>query len=226
MGGYAIVAGCMLPWLVTGGVNIGPDVVSGTPAGMEFSGGLITLVSGIVVILAATLMMLVPRSKGVLAVGVVLAGLTGASGTVPTLADPRESYIRFVADDLGRSADEVRNSLEALFDIGGIRDTLGEGLYLTLGGAGLSIIGGAVGGVSSRRRRIRARGQVTSRDEVKRSPTRTVPSVPADRDTQMAPAEEPVAGRPSRPDEAQPLPRSESIPKRKAPPPSDVDEWR
>ena len=215
----------MLPWLDTGGVNIGPDVVTGTPAGMEVSGGLITLVSGIVVLLVATLIMMVPKASGALAVGVVLAGMTGAGGTVPSLADPRESYIRFVADDLGRDADEVRNSLEALFDIGGIRDTFGEGLYLSLGGAGLSIIGGVTGGVSSRRRRVRARGQVTSRDEVRRPPTSTVLPAPADRDRQMAPEEEPAARRTS-PDEAQPPPMPESIPKKKAPPPSDADEWR
>ena len=216
----------MLPWLDTGGVNIGSDVVSGTPSGMELSSGLITLVSGIVVLLAATLMMMVPRASGVFAVGVILAGLTGAAGTVPTLADTRESYIRFVADDLERDAAEVRNSLEALFDIGGIRDTVGDGTYLSLGGAGLSIIAGAIGVVSGRRRRTRGLGEMKSRPEIRRSPTSTLPPARTDQETEVAATDESDSVRTSRPEEGQPPAAPEAIPRKQAPPPSDVDEWR
>lgn len=220
------MAGCMLPWLDTGGVNIGSHVVSGMPAGIELSGGLITLASGFAVLIAAALMMMAPKASGVLALGVILAGLTGAGGTVPTLADPQESYIRFVADDLNRDVEEVRNSLEALFDIGGIRDDLGEGVYLSLGGAGLAIIGGAVARVGSRRRRIRRRVQVESRPEVRGSPATAVKPARTDQARQVAPAGAPVTGPTSRPHEAQPPPMPEAPPKKKAPPPSDVDEWR
>ena len=65
MGGYLVIAGCLLPWLDTGGVNVGNEIVSGTPAGIETAAGPIALVSGIVVLVAATLILLVRRLSNV-----------------------------------------------------------------------------------------------------------------------------------------------------------------
>jgi hypothetical protein len=233
MGGYLVIAGCFLPWLDTGGVNVGKEIVSGTPAGIEAAAGLIALVSGIVVLVAATLILLVRRVSNVWAVLVLLAGAVGAVAAILTLVDPRDAYINFAASELGRDVREIENSLNALFDIGGIRASLGMGLYVSLAGGGLSILAGATELVARRRRGrrfpMRAADDVKSATEIQREPTEAEPGQPkGPADTEMPKESENSESPPVRavaePDD-QPAAAPEST-RKASPSPSDVDEWR
>lgn len=235
LGGYLVLAGCLLPWLDTGGVNVGSEVVSGTPAGMETAAGPVALVSGIVVLIAATLMFLVRRVSNVWALLVLLAGAVGAVAAILTLADPRDAYLNFVASELGRNVSEIENSLNALFDIGGIRAALGFGVYVSLAGGGLSILAGTAELVARRRRRARvpprAADDVAPPTEIQ-SEVREAEQGPGEEkaDTEMPKAAEPAKSdlppvlASAEPDE-QPAPAPEPT-RKESPPPSDVDEWR
>lgn len=228
-----VLAGCLLPWLDTGGVNVGNEVVSGTPSGIETAAGFIALVSGIVIFLAATLILLTPRISNVWVLPLLLAGAVAAVAAILTLADPRDAYLNFVASELGRDVSEIDNSLNALFDIGGIRAALGVGVYVSLAGSGLSIMAGAAELVARRRRRrqlpMRAADDVKSATEIRREPTEAEPGQPKrPADTEMPKeseeSESPPARAPAEPDEQ---PAAAPEPTRKASrPPSDVDEWR
>jgi hypothetical protein len=235
MGGFTMLAGCLLPWLDTGGVNVGNDVVSGTPAGIETVAGVIALVSGIVVLLAATLILLTPRVSNVWVLPLLLAGAVAMVAAILTLADPRGPYLDFVASELGRDVSEIENSLNALFDIGGIRAAPGVGVYVSLAGSGLSIMAGAAELVARRRRRarfpMRAADDVKSATEIQREPTDAEPGQQREPAKSEMPkgaesdkSDSPLASAPAKPDE-QSAATPEPTPKA-SPSPSDVDEWR
>jgi hypothetical protein len=235
MGGYLVLAGCLLPWLDTGGFNIGSQIVTGTPAGIETAAGVIALVSGIVVLLAATLILLAPRVSNVWVLPLLLAGAVALVAAILTLTDPRDAYLDFAAGELGRNVSEIEDSLNALFDIGGIRAALGLGVYVTLAGSGLSIMAGAAELVARRRRRAhfptRAADDVESATEIQSELTEAEQGPGEEQaDTEMPKAaeseksESPPARASAGPDDQ---PAAAPEPSRKAPPPpSDVDEWR
>lgn len=228
-----MLAGCLLPWLDTGGVNVGKQIVSGTPAGIETT-GVIALVPGIVVLLAATLMLLAPRVSNVWALLVLLAGTVGVIVAIATLADSRDAYIHFVASELGRDVSEVENSLNALFDNDGIRAGLGAGVYVSLAGGGLSIIGGATGLVARRRHRAHvptgSADHVESAAEIQRELTEAEPESgkePTDTEMSRAVESEKSESPPTRASAEPEEPAAAPEPSREgSPPPNDVDRWR
>ena len=166
---------------------------------------------------------------------VLLAGAVGAVAAILTLADPREAYLNFVASELGRNVSEIENSLNALFDIGGIRAALGVGVYVSLAGSGLSILAGAAELIARRRRSARIPTRPADDVEPATEIQSEVREAEQGLGEEKANSEIPRAAEPaksdlppvpasSEPDE-QPAPAPE--PTRKAsPPPSDVDEWR
>lgn len=234
LGGYLVLAGCLLPWLDTGGVNVGKEIVSGTPAGTETAAGLIVLMSGIVVLVAATLILLVRRVSNVWAVLVLLAGAVGAVAAILTLVDPRDAYINFAASELGRDVREIENSLNALFDIGGIRASLGMGVYVSLAGGWLSILAGATELVARRRRR----GRFPLRPADENSPPTDIldesKGVEPERRRQSADTERPKAVELERPEsppapphvEPDEQPAAPEPSQKVSPAPSDEDYWR
>ena len=154
LGGILLAGGTLLPWIDTGGVNIGTQVVSGAPTGWETRTGVFVLAAGIVAILGAIVLVSTTRASRVVAVVLLVAGATGLAGASMILTSPRDAYIDFAADELGVGSSEIEHSLNALFDIGGIRDDLGEGIYVSLAGGGLTVLSGAIGALVLRRRRV------------------------------------------------------------------------
>jgi hypothetical protein len=153
-GGLLLAGGTLLPWLDTGGVNVGTQVVTGTPTGLETSRGVIVLSAGIVAVVAAMVLMSISRVSRIMALVVVATGATGLVGVSMILTNPREAYIDFAADELGVAASDIEHSLESLFEIGGIQDDPAAGIYVSLAGGGVAILSGAIGALILRRRRI------------------------------------------------------------------------
>ena len=153
LGGLLLAGGTLLPWLDTGGVNIGTQVVSGTPTGLETSTGLIVLSAGIVAVIAAIVLMATSRVSRIMALIVLAAGATGLVGTSMILTNPRDAYIDFAADELGVASSDIEHSLESLFEIGGIQDDPAVGIYISVAGGGVALLSGAIGALILRRRR-------------------------------------------------------------------------
>jgi len=154
LGGLLLVGGTLLPWLDTGGVNVGAEVVSGTPNGVETSTGMIVLSAGIVSVLASIVLMSTSRISRVVALIVLAAGVTGLVGPSMILMSPRDAYVDFAADELGVGSSDIENSLNSLFDIGGIQDDPAVGIYVSLAGGGVTFLSGAIGFLILRKRRI------------------------------------------------------------------------
>jgi Tryptophan-associated transmembrane protein (Trp_oprn_chp) len=213
LGGLLLVGGALLPWIDTGGVNIGTQVISATVTGLETSTGYVVLAAGIVAVLGAIVLISTRRASRVVAVALIVAGAAGLAGALMILTSPRDAYIDFAADELGVGSSEVTNSLTSLFDIGGINDDPGEGIYVSLAGGALTFLSGAIGALVLRRRRVQpaasadegdpghgpeAKGTVWERsfDEIERSadhvekPTAALDAVP--KQDPPAPAEEPT----------------------------------
>jgi hypothetical protein len=231
--GIAMVAGCLLPWLDTGGVNIGTRVVAGAPSGIQTTVGIVAFVGGIVVLVAATLVLLLPRVSKLWALAVLLAGAAGMIAAAAMFADPSGAYVRFAANESGRDLREVSNSLKALFNVGGLRSGLGVGVYVTAAGSGLAIVGAAALAV---RRRVGAHARLNTRENVQSAveiPTESKagpdlegeqarPRIPTTRETDASDSlwthtsvaldEQPAAG---------PGPSPERLPG-----PADADHWR
>ena len=215
LGGLLLVGGALLPWIDTGGVNIGTQVISGTVTGLETSTGYVVLAAGIVAVLGAIVLISTRRASRVVAVALIVAGAAGLAGASMILTSPRDAYINFAADELGVGSSEIENSLTSLFDIGGIKDDPREGIYVSLAGGALTFLSGAIGALVFRRRRAQpatsadegdledapeAKGTVWERsfDEIERSTDpieKEKPAVPLDagpKEEPPAPAEEPT----------------------------------
>jgi hypothetical protein len=162
LGGILLAGGALLPWIDTGGVNIGTQVISGAPKGWETRTGVVVLAAGVVAILGAIVLVSTTRASRVVAGILLVAGATGLVGALMILTSPRDAFIDFAAHELGVGSGDIEHSLNALFDIGGIKDDLGDGIYVSLAGGGLTFLSGAIGALVLRTRRI---GPTTSKDE-------------------------------------------------------------
>jgi hypothetical protein len=215
---------CAGSTILTLTIGTGVNVTEAVPAGNTTT----TLV-------AATLMLLVRRVSNVWALLVLLAGAVGAVAAILTLVDPRDAYLSFVASELGRDLSEIENSLNALFDIGSIRATLGVGVYVSLAGGGLSILAGSAELVTRRRRRARVPTRAADAGEPATEIQSELREAEQGAGEEKADTEMPKAAEPAKSD-SPPVPASADPdeqpalapgPSRKAsPPPSDVDEWR
>jgi hypothetical protein len=202
VGAAAIIVGCLLPWLDTGGVNVGGQPVAGDPAGLDTTYGMAVLVAGIAAAVASLLLLLIPRATRLWAVIVLLAGGVAVAAGVLTLTSPRETYTDYVVSQVSVPQNEMELTLEALYESGGLQEEFGPGVYVVVAGGGLALLTGLVGLIRGRR------------------PRRTTPIVVAEAPDSVV-VDGPVAVRPEETPEADTLgqipPAEEASPEAPAP---------
>jgi hypothetical protein len=139
LGGALLAVGSFLTWAeVSGG---GTSV---TAKGIDGSDGYITLVAGIVAIVAGLAM--TRQGARLLAILAVLAGLIGGAVGLYDALTAQDSVLDTAAEEiaptLGASVDEVRSLLDQAVDAGEISISISIGLYLVIGGGVLAFVGG------------------------------------------------------------------------------------
>ena len=142
VGGALLVLGSLLTWAeVTGG---GTSV---TAKGVDGSDGYITLVAGLVAVVAGIMM---ARGTGrVLAVLVILAGIVGGGIGLYDALTAKDSVIDEEAEELaptfGASAQQVRTVLDQAIYAGQLSVSISIGLYVVIGGGVVALAGGILG---------------------------------------------------------------------------------
>jgi hypothetical protein len=142
VGGALMALGSFLAWAeVSGG---GTSV---TAKGVDGSDGYITLIAGLVAIVAGILM--ARGTKRVLAVLVILAGIVGGGIGLYDALTAKESVLDAAAEELapsfGASAEQVRTALDQAIDAGQLSVTISIGLYVVIAGGVVALVGGILG---------------------------------------------------------------------------------
>jgi tryptophan-associated transmembrane protein len=142
VGGALLALGSFLTWAeVTGG---GTSV---TAKGVDGSDGYITLVAGLVAVVAG--IMMARGTRRVLAVLVILAGIVGGGIGLYDALTAKDSVLDAAAEELaptfGASAQEVRAALDQAIDAGQLSVSISIGLYVVIVGGVVALVGGIVG---------------------------------------------------------------------------------
>jgi hypothetical protein len=142
VGGALLALGSFLSWAeVTGG---GTSVMA---KGVDGSDGYITLVAGLVAVVAG--IMMARGTRRVLAVLVILAGIVGGGIGLYDALTAKDSVLDAAAEELaptfGASAQEVRAALDQAIDAGQLSVSISIGLYVVIGGGVVALVGGIVG---------------------------------------------------------------------------------
>jgi hypothetical protein len=141
VGGALLAVGSFLSWAqVSGG---GTSV---SAKGVDGSDGYITLVAGLVALVAGALMM--KQAKRLFAVLALLAGLVGGGIGVYDALTAKDSVLDAAAEEIApqfdASVDEVRTLLDQAIDSGDLSISISLGLYIVIGGGVLALVGGAL----------------------------------------------------------------------------------
>ena len=142
VGGALMALGSFLAWAeVSGG---GTTV---TAKGVDGSDGYITLVAGLVAIVAGIVM--ARGTKRVLAVLLILAGIVGGGIGLYDAMTAKDSVLDAAAEELapsfGASAELVRTALDQAIDAGQLSVSISIGLYLVIAGGVVALVGGILG---------------------------------------------------------------------------------
>jgi hypothetical protein len=142
VGGALMALGSFLAWAeVSGG---GTSV---TAKGVDGSDGYITLVAGIVAVVAGVV---IARGTGrVLAVAMILAGIVGGGIGLYDALTAKDNVLDAAAEELaptfGVSAQQVRTVLDQAIDAGQLSVSISIGLYVVIGGGVVALAGGILG---------------------------------------------------------------------------------
>jgi hypothetical protein len=142
VGGALMALGSFLAWAeVAGG---GTSVIA---KGVDGSDGYITLVAGLVAVVAGIVM--ATGTSRVLAVLVILAGIVGGGIGLYDALTAKDSVLDAAAEELapsfGASAQEVRTVLDQAIEAGQLSVSIGIGLYVVIGGGVVVLVGGILG---------------------------------------------------------------------------------
>ena len=142
VGGALMALGSFLAWAeVSGG---GTSV---TAKGVNGSDGYVTLVAGLVALVAGILM--AKGTKRVLAVVVILAGIVGGGIGLYDALTAKDSVLDAAAEELaptfGASAQQVRTVLDQAIEAGQLNISISIGLYVVIGGGIVALAGGILG---------------------------------------------------------------------------------
>jgi hypothetical protein len=142
IGGVLLALGSFLAWAeVSGG---GTSV---TAKGIDGSDGYITLVAGLVAVVAGILM--ARGTRRVLAVLVILAGIVGGGIGLYDALTAKDSVLDAAAEELAPSfevsAQQVRTVLDQAIDAGQLSVSISIGLYVVIGGGVVALVGGILG---------------------------------------------------------------------------------
>jgi hypothetical protein len=141
-GGALMALGSFLAWAeVSGG---GTSV---TAKGVNGSDGYVTLVAGLVAVVAGIAM--AKGTKRVLAVVVILAGIVGGGIGLYDALTAKDSVLDAAAQELaptfGASAQQVRPVLDQAIDSGQLNISISIGLYVVIAGGFVALAGGILG---------------------------------------------------------------------------------
>ena len=142
IGGALLGLGSFLAWAeVSGG---GTSV---TAKGVDGSDGYITLVAGLVAVVAGVVM--AKSTRRLLAVLVILAGIVGGGIGLYDALTAKDSVLDAAAEELapafGVSAQQVRTVLDQAIDAGQLGVSISIGLYVVIGGGVVALVGGILG---------------------------------------------------------------------------------
>jgi len=148
VGGVLIVSGVLAPWVRSHGVSVGAVAVPGDVRGIDVALGLLAVAAGAAAIILALVVLLTRgRSTRLLGASLIIASLAAGVVVLVEAPDPAEAYIDFAiaqANDAGESTEGVDESLYQLIKSSALDVDLGWGLWLTVGGAALALVGGCL----------------------------------------------------------------------------------
>jgi len=143
VGGALMTLGSFLAWAeVAGG---GTSVIA---KGVDGSDGYITLVAGLVAVVAG-IVIATGTGRVLAAVLVILAGIVGGGIGLYDALTAKDSVLDAAAEELApsfeASAQEVRTVLDQAIDAGQLSVSIGIGLYVVIGGGVVALAGGILG---------------------------------------------------------------------------------
>jgi hypothetical protein len=143
VGGALMALGSFLAWAeVAGG---GTSVIA---KGVDGSDGYITLVAGLVAVVAG-IVIVTGTGRVLAAVLVILAGIVGGGIGLYDALTAKDSVLDAAAEELApsfeASAQEVRTVLDQAIDAGQLSVSIGIGLYVVIGGGVVALAGGILG---------------------------------------------------------------------------------
>jgi len=143
VGGALMALGSFLAWAeVAGG---GTSVIA---KGVDGSDGYITLVAGLVAVVAG-IVIATGTGRVLAAVLVILAGIVGGGIGLYDALTAKDSVLDAAAEELApsfeASAQEVRTVLDQAIDAGQLSVSIGIGLYVVIGGGVVALAGGILG---------------------------------------------------------------------------------
>jgi hypothetical protein len=143
VGGALMALGSFLAWAeVSGG---GTSV---TAKGVDGSDGYITLVAGLVAVVAGGVV-IARGTRRVLAVLMILAGIVGGGIGLYDALTAKDNVLDAAAEELaptfGASAEQVRTALDQAIDAGQLSVSISIGLYVVIGGGVVALAGGIIG---------------------------------------------------------------------------------
>jgi hypothetical protein len=148
VGGALIVSGVLAPWVRSQGVSVGAVAVPGDVRGIEVTLGLLAITAGAAAIILALVVLLTQRRAArLLAASLIITSLAAGVVVLVEVSDPAEAYIDFAiaqASDASESTEGVDESLHRLIKGSALDVELGLGLWLTVGGAALALVGGCL----------------------------------------------------------------------------------
>jgi hypothetical protein len=148
LGGAVIIVGCLLTWVDAGdGVSVGKVSVAGWLRGSELRLGQAALGAGVASVVLGILLLAVRRARKVMGLLVLLAGLVAIATAAYVYRSPEDRYADFAADTAAPAGqtDQVRASLGNLFEVSNLEANPGVGLYVVIGGGGVSVVAGMAG---------------------------------------------------------------------------------
>jgi hypothetical protein len=142
LGGALMALGSFLAWAeVSGG---GTSV---SARGVDGSDGYVTLVAGLVAVVAGIVM--ARGTTRMLAVLMIIAGIVGGGIGLYDALTAKDSVLDAAAEELapdfGASAQEVRTVLDQAIDAGQLSVSISAGLYVVIGGSVVALAGGILG---------------------------------------------------------------------------------
>lgn len=142
VGGALMALGSFLAWAeVSGGGT------SATAKGVDGSDGYITLVAGLVAVVAGVV--IARGTRRVLAVLIILAGIVGGGIGLYDALTAKDNVLDAAAEELAptfeASAQQVRTVLDQAIDAGQLSVSISIGLYVVIGGGVVALAGGILG---------------------------------------------------------------------------------
>jgi FtsH-binding integral membrane protein len=142
IGGALLALGSFLAWaeVAGGGTSV-------TAKGVDDRHGYITLVAGLVAVVAGIVM--ARGTRRALAVLVILAGIVGGGIGLYDALTAKDSVLDAAAEELaptfGVSAQQMRTVLDQAIDAGQFSVSISIGLYVVIGGGVVALVGGILG---------------------------------------------------------------------------------